>query len=227
MSAHLSLFPLTIMALGLSSAPAEAQTTGFAGAAVGKDQSAYVGAQRRIAEAEAGAWSVRGVAAGGQYDYQSGATRIDGSFVQIQAIVLREWFEGPRYAALGVGPRVTSTRLRPDDPGNDREGERLDGVITAEAAWNGDQWRTAAYGEYGVDQGAFYARLVTTRRLAGAWRAGVEVLGEGDPTYDRFGGGGVLAFGVSSSREIRLSVGAMTHDDGSSAYVAVAWTGTF
>ena len=218
---------MTALALSSGAGVAHAQTTVFAGATLGEDQSAYLGAQRRLATESAGGWSVRGGVSAGRYDYDANGVGIDGSFMQVQALVLREWFKGPAYAAVGVGPRFAETRLKPDDPGNEREGGRFDGVVTAEAAWNGELWRANAYAEYGIDQSAFYTRLVATRRLAGPWRAGVEALAEGDRTYDRLGGGLVLAHGAASSREIRVSIGAMDRDGGSGAYAAVAWVRSF
>ena len=217
----------TALALSSSAGVAHAQTTVFAGATAGEDQSAYLGAQRRLVTGPTGGWSVRGGVSAGRYDYDSNGVGIDGSFVQVQALALREWFKGPGYAAIGVGPRFAETRLKPSDPGNEREGGRFDAVVTAEGAWNGEIWRATAYAEYGVDQSAFYTRLVATRRVAGPWRAGVEALAEGDRTYDRLGGGLVLAHGVNASREIRVSVGAMDRDGGSGAYAAVTWARSF
>lgn len=213
--------------LVLLAAEAEAQSSVFAGGMAGEDYSAYVGAQRRVAEAPSGAWAVRGGLAAGRYDYQSNGAEIDGRFAQIQATVLREWFSGSTYAAVGLGARYADTRLKPDDPGNDREGGRLDGVVTAEAIWSGDAWKTEAYGEYGVDLAAYYVRLGATRGIGGPWRAGLEALAEGDRTYSRRGVGLVLAWAPTSSGEFRLSAGAMDREADDGAYVAVAWRRSF
>ncbi len=222
-----SVIPVTLLAAFAGAHVVHAQTTAFAGATAGNDLSAYAGLQRGVSRDASDGWAVRGAVAAGRYDYETGGVDVEGSFVQLQAVVLREWFRGPAYAALGVGPRFAETQLEPDDPGNEREGGRFDGVVTAEAAWNGALWRTTAYAEYGVDHATYYTRLVATHRLSGSWRAGVEALAEGDRTYDRLGAGVVAAYGVSAGREIRFSVGAMDRDEDSGVYAAVAWASSF
>ncbi|MFN3354357.1 MAG: cellulose biosynthesis protein BcsS, partial [Brevundimonas sp.] len=207
-------------------APGPANPAGFASAAMGEDQTFALGAQRRLAERPGGAWAVRLSAAAARYDYESSGQQIDGRFAPVQALAVREWYSGPRYAAVGLGPRYVRTRLTPDDPGNDRQGSQLDAVVTAETGWYGATWRAQVYGEYGVDQRAHYVRADARRRIRGPWRAGGEIFTHGDPAYDRAGAGVLVSRDLNDGAEARLSLGWEARDRGDGVYVGLGWTGT-
>lgn len=210
----------------MSAAPAAAQNgVGFASAQVGRDWSVGAGFQAPLPGSELGrGWAVRGAAALGGYDYESGATEVEGDYRQAELILVRQTSDDWGYFNLGVGARLTDTELSPADPGNARSGSVWDALIVADGMARSGAWETTGFVSWGVETEEYYARLDVTRRLgSGRWRLGAEVLAEGDPMYDRQGAGFVAIHGEPSAIAVRGAIGVR----GGEGYVSLGLVRTF
>jgi hypothetical protein len=200
------------LGLGLALAPvrASAQTNGavFAGAEAGRDRFVYAGAVASPGPMQDGGWAVRGVLSAGAYDYESAGSGVDADYVQAEAVVLRQSSGAWGYLNVGAGARYTDTDLSPDDVGNDRRGGQWDVLATADGVRRIGAWEAGAYGSYGFRMREYFLRTRFTRAVGtGAVRLGVEAIVQGDPTYDRQGGGLVAVVRGRSGLEWTASAG--------------------
>ena len=166
---------------------AQAQTTGavFAGADHGRDWSVAAGA---VAAPIDSRWAVRAIVSTGGYDYSSNGATVDADYDQAEMVVLHRHSGSWGYLNVGGGARYTDTRLSPDDAGNGRRGGQWDALLTADGVRRTGDWETGAFVSYGVDMNEYYVRARITRRLeSDRSRLGLEIVAQGDETYDRQG----------------------------------------
>ena len=201
----------TFAALGpllaaFGAAGAQAQTTGavFAGADYGRDWSAAVGI---VAAPIDSRWAVRAIASTGGYDYNSNGGTVDADYNQAEVVLLHQRSGSWGYFNVGGGARYTDTTLSPDDVGNGRRGGNWDALITADGVRRAGDWETGAFASYGIDMQEYYVRGRITRRVGSdSFRLGVEVVAQGDQTYDRQGVA-VVALRRVGSLELVASAG--------------------
>lgn len=206
--------------LAASAASAQDQRVVFLGGEVGEDAAGYFGVTWAMPGSRVGrGWAMRGTASAGRYDYDSTAGTVDAEFVQGDLVLLHQASGAWGYFNVGGGARITDTDLEPADPGNQRQGSNWDAVLTADGMRYVGDWRFGGYGSYGVDMREYYLRGEVTRRIgSGPFRAGLEVLADGDENYDRSGGGALLVYDSSSNVDWRAAIGG--RDDGD-VYVSV------
>lgn len=215
-----------VCALLAGGASAQDRGVVFGGGEVGDDMSGYFGATWAAPGSRLGrGWAVRGLVSVGGYDYDAAAGTIDAEFVQADLLLIHQSSGAWGYFNMGGGARVTDTDLEPADPGNERQGSNWDGVVTADGMRNAGDWRVGGFGSYGVKMREYYVRGEITRRLgSGDFRAGAEVLADGDENYDRSGVGAVLIYEPAGRFSLRAAIGG--RDDGE-AYASIGFARTF
>ncbi|MGZ9114966.1 MAG: cellulose biosynthesis protein BcsS [Brevundimonas sp.] len=212
--------------LAASAASAQDRGVVFAGGEVSEDSSGYFGVTWAMPGSALGrGWAIRGTASLGGYDYDRAPGTVDAEFVQGDVVLLHQTSGAWGYFNVGGGARITDTDLEPADPGNQREGSNWDIVLTADGMRNAGDWRFGGYGSYGVDMREYYLRGEVTRRLgSGSFRAGLEVVSDGDENYDRAGAGALLVYEPSRAVGWRAAIG--SRDDGD-VYFSVGVTQVF
>ena len=209
-----------------SGASAQDRGVVFAGGEVGEDSSGYFGVTWAMPGSALGrGWAIRGTASVGRYDYDRAPGTVDAEFVQGDLVLLHQASGAWGYFNLGGGARISDTNLEPADPGNQRQDSKWDVVVTADGMRNVGDWRFGGYGSYGVDMREYYLRGEVTRRIASSsFRAGFEVLADGDENYDRIGAGALLVYEPSSAVGWRAAIGGREDGD---AYFSIGVTRVF
>ncbi|WP_066557219.1 cellulose biosynthesis protein BcsS [Croceicoccus bisphenolivorans] len=195
-------------------APAMAQDApddgvAYAGATVGDGYNAYAGAVVALPGASLGnGLAVRGSVSLGEYRYDSGGTRIKADYKSAELALVYQTSGSWGWANFSAGPRLTDTKTDPSDPGNRREGTRVDGALTTDGAL-GNNWRLGWFGSYGAGDEAYYTQLRFGPLLdaPSQTRIGVEGSLQGDETYDRHAVGLFASTAIARNMELRLSGG--------------------
>lgn len=202
----------------------------FAGGSVDDSQAAYAGAVVALPGARLGkGLAIRGTANAGSYDYESGGQTINGDYVGGE-IALVYQTSGPwGWANFSLGPRLTDTRLKPDDPGNKRRGTRLDAGMQADGAFDGARWRLSWLGSYAPVDEVFETHVQLGRKLAGGkYRIGIEGGVLGDPSFTKGSAGAFVALPFAGKAELQLASG-LSFQQGRSAraYGAIGLSSVF
>jgi len=180
----------------------------YAGGVVSEDPSGYIGVTHALPGATLGhGFAVKAAGGGGAYRYDSGGNQIKGRYYSGSAGLVYQHSGEWGWANVGAGARVTDTTLTPDDPGNERQGTRVDAVVSTDGALNPQGLRLSWYGEYGVRDKSYGAKVQVTHPVAENWRVGAEGLFQGDESYDRQGAGLVIAAKVRKNLEMQISGG--------------------
>jgi hypothetical protein len=164
------------------------------------------------------------------YEYMSGATRIDGQDTGGQLAALYQWSGDWGWANFGAGGRYVSVDLSPNDPGNTRKGSSADALLLTDGGYLNDGWRADWYGEYGVDQEAYFTRvgLSHTLNLAQNWHLGVEGSFQGDRYYSRSSAGALAIVDLDGGLELRASGGVtFQHATGDAGYAEITISQSF
>lgn len=227
----LAPFVAAACAAGFSAAAAHAQDRGaiFAGGSFDEDDSGYLGAQAALPGSRPGSgWAVRGAVNGGVYSYDRGGRGIDARFVGGQLGGVYQWSGAWGYFDVGLQGRYTDTHLSPYDIENPRRGGIADAVVSLDGAHRWGPWRIVGYGEYGTGVEDYYVRANVTHDITARFRAGIETIIQGDPTYDRQRFGPIVAAKVTPVDEIQLSGGLSSQSSRSDhAYVSLAYVRGF
>lgn len=204
--------PLSLAAIAAALAvPAAAQDSGvvYAGGGVGEGRNGYVGAVVALPGNSLGdGLAIRAGGSGGLYRYDSNGTEIEADYVSGELAIVYQTSGEWGWANFGVGPRVTATWTKPFDPGNDREGTRLDAGVTTDGAI-GNKWRVNWFGSLGVADQSYigelrFGPLVDAPSQS---RVGVEVSAQGDDSYSRRSYGLFTSTQFAPGWEGRLSGG--------------------
>ena len=111
--------------LAFMAVPAAAQDSGvaYAGGGVGDGRNAYAGAVIALPGATLGnGVAIRAGGSAGSYDYETGATQIEGKYVSGEVALFYQTSGDWGWTNFGAGPRVTDPSLSPLDPANERAG---------------------------------------------------------------------------------------------------------
>ncbi|MGX7895973.1 cellulose biosynthesis protein BcsS [Tsuneonella sp. HG222] len=218
--------------LAFMSVPAAAQDIGvtYAGGGVGDGRNAYAGAVIALPGATLGnGMAIRAGGSAGRYEYETGATQIDGKYVSGEVALVYQTSGDWGWANFGAGPRVTDTSLSPFDPANERAGTRWDLALQTDGAV-GYRWRLGWFGSLGVLDKPYNAELRVGRLVSEAsqTRVGVETGIAGDDTYTRGTLGVFASTQVAAKTELRVS-GGLSEQRGRDAkgYAAVSLSRTF
>lgn len=224
------LLPATCL-LFLSSSPAPAQDKGvvFAGGSAGNGAAGYAGAVVALPGDSLGSGlALRASAGGGNYRYQGGPGEIEADYLSGEVALVYQMSGDWGWANLSAGPRITDTRLSPQDPGNRIEGTRLDAAVQTDGAV-GQLWRLGWFGSLGVNDRAYIGELRFGRLVSQAGtRLGIEGGLQGDRSYTRGSAGAFVSTPLKPKWEARLS-GGFTEEAGRSArgYVSVGSSHVF
>lgn len=125
-----------------------------------------------------------------------------------------------------LGPRYASTRLSPDDPGNNDRGGHLRAKLQFEGETElGAGWRLNGIASHLIGQSSYWLRFRAQTRLDNQLLLGPELVVQGDPSYRLFKLG-VYVGGIKLGRDAALTVkaGASKLDSGSAgAYAGIEW----
>jgi hypothetical protein len=180
--------PLAMLLLA-SPVAAAAQDRGvaFVGGSASDGFSAYAGAMSSLPGSSLGrGLGIRATVNGGQYHYDRAGTDIRGRYVGAEAALVYQTSGGWGWANLSAGPRVTDTGFSPADPGNAREGTKLDLGLGTEGVLGTNAFRLGWYASYGVWDEGYQVQIRPGVRVNAARDAVVGVEGgfQGDPSYN-------------------------------------------
>jgi hypothetical protein len=152
--------------------------------------------------------ALRGYVDTGGYDYVSGdvgAVKANFGGGELDGVyqLTRKNF----WSNFGAGVNDTYTGLTPYDPGNRLRGDQLEARIS----WDGGDvtgpWRVDWLAFYGLRLADYEAMLGGTHALSPAWRLGLQVYGEGNPSYRLYQAGPYAGLTFAKSSEIQFSAG--------------------
>ena len=217
----------------LATSPALAQDRGvwFVSGMLEQDLSASAGATFALPGSTLGnGWGARPSIFTSRYMYLSGITPISGQDTGGGVVGLYQISGAWGWANFGAGLRYVDTSLSPADPGNTRQGGRLDGDFVTDGGGISGLWRTDWYMEFGPDQQNYYLRGAESYALndSGSLRLGFEAGLQGDRNYNRSNVGALLIAGLDSRLEMRLSAGATFQSGrGDQGYVLLGFSQPF
>lgn len=119
-----------------------------------------------------------------RFDYDQAGVTINGRASGLKYTLGHEFALSTGFLRLGLGARVTNTRLSPEDPGNRSRGTQTRGL--AELQWrtvDGAQWPSRAFAEYVVGARRSNVSAFIGRRLANGLAIGPQFTSSGDPSY--------------------------------------------
>jgi hypothetical protein len=205
-----SLFPFLACLAALGACPVAAEDRGvvYAGLSAGDGIGGFAGAVVALPGGRLGkGLAVRGGANAGEYSYVSGGGDVEARYVGAEVALVYQASGDWGWANFGAGPRVTDTRLSPNDPGNRLRGTRLDAAVGTDGAY-GDRWRLGWFASFGINNRAYVTQLRLGRRLGtSATRVGIEGGVQGDRSYTRGSAGGFLSAALGKGMEGVISVG--------------------
>ena len=187
----------------------------FAGGSYSGNAAAYAGTLLALPGDSLGkGFALKLAASGGSYEYDGGPGQVDVTYYGGVVGLAHQWSGAWGWATFSAGASMTQTDLTPFDPGNDRAGFRTDAVLATDGAVYIDpQWRVDWYGESGVRNESYLARVTMLRSVKKErWMVGAEGIIQGDPAYQKKSVGAVLAYNVSNRVVIRVSTGAVFQD---------------
>ncbi len=152
------------------------------------DYSAYVYTGATVAlpgSAIGKGFGLRGFVVAGGYNYLSGklgTVRAGFTSQELDAVymVSRRNF----WSDFGVGVNNTNTYLNPYDPNNTLRGDQVEMKVLTDGGTAGGPWRVDWNGYYGTRVHDYLWQLAGTHSVSSKWRLGVDLYGEGNPTYD-------------------------------------------
>jgi hypothetical protein len=147
--------------------------------------SGYGGAVVSLPGAKLGhGFALRATADGGEYEYAAGVGKVTAHYEGGDLALVYQSSGAWGWANLSGGPQYVNTDLSPVDPGNKRRGGRWEASLQSDGELYFDAWRMGWYGQGGLTQGSYDARVHVNRRLGSdMFRLGVEGGVQGDPTY--------------------------------------------
>jgi hypothetical protein len=187
----------------------------FAGATLSDSQSGYAGGILALPGSGLGrGLAMRISANAGSYDYEGGAQRIAGSYRGAEVALVYQASGAWGWANFSAGPRLTDTRLRPDDPDNRRKGTRLDAGAQLDGAVDGPDWRLGWLGSAGLVDQNFQTRLQLGRKISeGRYRIGLEAGILGDPIFTKEHAGAFIALPFVGKSEMQLGSGLVFQEE--------------
>ena len=207
---------------------ARADGTVFGGVQAGDVQNAYLGVSVPLPGARVGeGFAVRGIVGGSKYRYGAAVGEVHGRDIRADVSLLYQVSNAHNYFDVGVGARYIDTRLDPRDPTNSREGQHWEAVVSASGQQNYGPWYASEFGSYGTFGRDYFVRGDLTHTVYGPVRLGVEAETDGARDYSRRSVGGVLAFSIDPSWEVRVSGGATDQSHRSGGYGGVTFRASF
>lgn len=201
----------------------------FAGGAVNEGQSAYAGAVVALPGARLGSgFAVRGTVTGGRYDYDSGDQNIKATYVGGDLALVYQTSGKWGWASFSAGPRVTDTNFKPQDPGNRRQGTRVDAGLQSDGAFDGRRWRASWLVSYAVNDEAYQAQFRLAHKLGDdRYRLGVEGGILGDPSFNQKSAGLHAALPFMAKSELQVGAGFVFQDGNNSPYGSLGFSHIF
>lgn len=224
--------PLSVIGLALVSAtPALAQDRGvaFAGGSAGNGAIGYAGVVVALPGDSLGnGFAVRASGGGGTYRYQGAPGEVEAEYVSGELALVYQMSGSWGWANLSAGPRVSHTRLSPEDLSNRLRGTRVDAALQTDGAV-GQAWQLGWFGSLGVNDRAYVTEVRLGRLVSDAGtRLGVEGGLQGDRSYTRGNAGAFVSTRLAPKWEARLS-GGVTEEAGRNArgYVSLGASHVF
>lgn len=202
----------------------------FAGGSISDSQSGYGGAVVALPGARLGdGLALRASGVVGHYSYDAATGKIDGDYAGGELALVYQTSGRWGWANFSAGPRLTDTRLTPRDPGNHRDGTRLDVGLQSDGALDGKQWRASWFASLGPLDGAYALRGQLGRKAGSAGtRLGLEAGVWGDPRFTQTSTGAFAAASVKGGFEVQLGAGAkFQHGHRTRPYIALGLSKVF
>ena len=195
-------------------APVFAQTyhgVGFAGGTFGpKESAAYTGAVVALPGGELGRGvAVRASVSGGRYEYAANNFKIEADYRGAEAALVYQLSGHWGWANFSAGPRLTTLKLSPQDPDNDRRGTHLDLGLQLDGALELDEWRVNWLSSVAVSDRAYltqfgFGRLI---KASSRTRLGAEANLQGDKRYTKLSAGSFVSTPIGRNAEGRVAAG--------------------
>ncbi len=194
--------------------PVAAETyhgVGFAGGMLGPSESAaYAGAVIALPGGELG----RGVAMraslnGGRYQYVANDFEVEADYRGAEAALVYQLSGGWGWANFSAGPRLTTLKLSPPDPNNDRRGTRLDLGLQLDGGLELHEWRLNWLSSIAVSDRAYSTQLALGRMIKAGHRTrlGAEASLQGDKRYAKVSAGSFASTPLGRNVEGRVAAG--------------------
>ena len=184
---------------------------GFAGGTLGPNETAaYTGAVVALPGGELG----RGVALraslnGGRYEYVANGFKVEADYQGGEAALVYQVSGRWGWANFSAGPRLTTLRLSPHDPSNDRRGTQLDLGLQLDGGLELHKWRVNWLGSIAVADSAYLTQVSLGRLIEGSreTRLGAEATFQGDKRYARVSAGSFASTSLGRNVEGRVAAG--------------------
>ena len=200
--------------------PVAAETyrgVGFAGGTLGPNESAaYTGAVVALPGGELGRGvAVRASLNGGRYEYVANGLKVDADYRGAEAALVYQMSGRWGWANLSAGPRLTTLKLSPQDPSNNRRGTRLDLGLQLDGGLELHEWRVNWLSAVAVTDRAYLTQLALGRmiRAGSRTRLGAEASIQGDRRYVKVSAGSFASTPLGSNVEARVAAGLSDQKD--------------
>ncbi len=153
-------------------------------------------------------FAVRGLVDTGGYNYissQSGQIKANFGGGELDAVY--QLSHKTFWSDLALGVNDTYTGLTPYDPNNPLRGQQVELRVSLDGGKVAGPWRADWFGYYGTRLQDYEALLGVTHSLSSVWRLGVEVYGEGNPTYRLYQVGPYAGLTFAKNAELQFSAG--------------------
>lgn len=182
----LIVLTLGLLATATRSIASADDVEAFFGAQTDYSSYVYAGATVALPGATIGkGFGLRGLAVTGGYDYLSGSLgTVHAGFTGGELDAVYMVSHSNFWNDFGVGVNNTNTYLNPYDPSNPLRGGQVEMRVLTDGGTDTGPWRVDWNGYYGTRLHDYLWQLGGTHSLSSKWRLGVDLYGEGNPTYD-------------------------------------------
>lgn len=194
--------------------PVAAETyhvVGFAGGTLGtKESAAYTGAVVVLPGGELGRGvAVRASLNGGRYEYTADDFQVEANYRGAEAALVYQLSGQWGWANFSAGPRLTTLKLSPQDPNNDRQGTHLDLGLQLDGALELHEWRVNWLSSVAVSDRAYLTQVGLGRLIIARTRTrlGAETSLQGDTRYAKISAGSFVSTPIGRNVDGRVAAG--------------------